>query len=102
MAATLTGSEKQISWAEQIRGNFIRQSEMLAARVSAGQISWIHPRVRGRFVILVQEISTSFAEKTTSAKAWIDHKDLGTASGVEAFFVARLKRDPEAQQALAS
>lgn len=97
MAATLTGSEKQITWATEIRTNFVVHSQTLAQRVRDNQLTWVDARVRPHFAALIERISGNFVAQTASAKAWIDHKDLGTASGVEAFFVARLKKDAEAQ-----
>lgn len=98
----LTGSPKQVAWAEEIRSNFARHTHTMAERCRTGQLPWVNVRVRARLEALLTAISTNWLTTTVSAKAWIDHKNLGTYSGVEQFFVARLKRDEEAQRLMAA
>ena len=93
--APLTGTAKQVAWAEQIREKFIEHAGALMARTPT--LSYVSPKVRPRLGELIQDITPKFVANTTSAKTWIDHTDLGTAGGVESFFLARLKRDAMAQ-----
>lgn len=73
MAATLTGSEKQIAWAMSIRRNVL---DILTTEVERCKRMDDYSEIRERLGATVAKL-----EQKTDARWWIDHR-LGLASSL--------------------
>ncbi len=67
---TLTGSEKQIAWAEDIRSKALVELQPLEAKVAA------HPEQTHPNIIELKS-GIALLKAVADAKWWIDHRDYG-------------------------
>lgn len=115
--AELTGSEKQVAWAETIRRDILRRlsdvEELLsredinAAVKQLHTISWWSGRlvsdIRHAFVIKSEEVAPyakrffSALRAQCSASWWIDHRDCGTDTLIKALHAAMADADVPAE-----
>lgn len=97
----LTGSEKQISWASEIRAKFVENCDKVIAKVQAGQASYIHPKVRARFCEMVAERREKVLAIAEAARI-IDLRNSLNLSGTEQTIVQRVQTDEKAKAAMAA
>lgn len=80
----LTGSKKQIKWAEEIRQNTVRRLEKNAKSFSQGY----QKSVRSEVYSIIKDFMASIIESETEAKWWIENRQC-TSSG----FINRVDLD---------
>lgn len=98
----LTGSQKQIEWATEIRNNFVTACDKAVAKVEAGQASYVHPKVRARFCEMIHERRDALLEKQSNAAKWIDLRSSLTVAGVERTIADRIQQDEKAKAAMSA
>lgn len=98
----LTGTDKEITWANDIRDAFIVNCDKVVARIQSGKAEYVHPKVRARFCELVRERQALLLAHFNEAKDYIANRASLTFNGIEHVIAVQIKDDENAQAAMAA